>query len=67
MAVSVNRESYSIHDVYDHMTRQGSTLTEGRGAGLLRRGDPGNHQHRTAGQLGGHPAGKYHAVDQRRI
>ncbi|MCW9708265.1 DNA-binding domain-containing protein [Fodinibius salsisoli] len=28
MAVSVNRESYTIEDVYDHMTREGSTLTK---------------------------------------
>ena len=28
MAVSVNRKSFSIDDVYDHMTRQGSTLTK---------------------------------------
>lgn len=28
MAVSVNRERYTIEDIYDYMTRQGSTLTK---------------------------------------
>lgn len=28
MAVTVNRENYTIEDVYDHMTREGSTLTK---------------------------------------
>lgn len=28
MAVGVNRQRYTIDDVYDHMTRQGSTLTK---------------------------------------
>lgn len=28
MAVGVNRQRYTIEDVYDHMTRQGSTLTK---------------------------------------
>jgi len=28
MAISVNRRSYTIEDVYDHMTREGSTLTK---------------------------------------
>ncbi|MDR8392144.1 DUF4469 domain-containing protein [Aliifodinibius sp. S!AR15-10] len=28
MAVSINPESYSIEDVFDHMTREGSTITK---------------------------------------
>ena len=27
MAISINPESYSIEDIYDHMTREGSTVT----------------------------------------
>jgi hypothetical protein len=28
MAVSINPESYSLEDIFDHMTREGSTITK---------------------------------------